>query len=89
MTTKDEPLGRLDHIGIGVHSIEDARVLFEDILGAKHRYTRDHHSGDFRLGLFDLHDFCIELLEPINPERSESSGDPVFACKRRHRARFR
>ena len=28
----------------------------------------DHHSGDFRLALLDLHGFCIELLEPINPD---------------------
>ena len=68
MTTNGEPLGRLDHIGIAVHSIEEARVFFEGVLGAKHRYTRDHHSRDFRLGLFDLHDFCIELLEPISPD---------------------
>ena len=68
MTTNVEPLGRLDHIGIAVHSIEKARVFFEEVLGAKHRQTHDHDSGDFRLGLFDLHDFCIELLEPINPD---------------------
>ena len=68
MTTNGEPLGRLDHIGIAVHSIEKARVFFEEVLGAKHRQTHDHDSGDFRLGLFDLHDFCIELLEPINPD---------------------
>ena len=62
------PIGRFDHIGIAVHSIERARAFFEDALGAVHRHTVDHASGDFRLALFDLHDFCIELLEPINPD---------------------
>ena len=62
-----EPIGRFDHIGIAVHSIDQARGFFENVLGAKHRRTADHHSGDFRIALFDLHDFCIELLEPINP----------------------
>ena len=66
--SKQGPIGRLDHIGIAVHSIEAARAFFETTLGATHRSTRDHASGDFRIALFDLHDFCIELLEPINPE---------------------
>ncbi len=63
-----ESIGRFDHIGIAVHSIDKARPFFEDALGAKHRITKDHASGDFRIALFDLHDFCIELLEPINPD---------------------
>lgn len=67
-TPEPGPIGRLDHIGIAVHSIEAARAFFETTLGATHRSTRDHASGDFRIALFDLHDFCIELLEPINPE---------------------
>ena len=62
------PIGRFDHIGIAVNSIDKARTFFEDVLGAKHRRTSAHKSGDFRIALFDLHDFCIELLEPINPD---------------------
>ena len=68
MSDAPEPIGRFDHIGIAVFSIDKARPFFEDILGAKHRRTADHHSGDFRIALFDLHDFCIELLEPVNPD---------------------
>ncbi len=63
-----EAIGRFDHIGIAVHSIDKARVFFEEVLGAKHRRTGEHASGDFRIALFDLHEFCIELLEPINPD---------------------
>ena len=62
------PIGRFDHIGIAVFSIDKARTFFEDVLGAKHRRTSVHKSGDFRIALFDLHDFCIELLEPISPD---------------------
>lgn len=62
------PIGRLDHIGIAVHSIEDARPFFEGTLGAKLRYISDNTSGDFRVGIFDLHEFCIELLEPVNAD---------------------
>ena len=64
----DEAIGRFDHIGIAVHSIDAARSFFEDALGAKFRSIDEHASGDFRIALFDLHDFCIELLEPINPD---------------------
>lgn len=67
-TTPSEPVGRFDHIGIAVHSIDNARPFFEDVLGARHRGTDVHRSGDFRIALFDLHDFCIELLEPVDPE---------------------
>ena len=63
-----KPIGRLDHIGIAVHSIDKARRFFEEVLGATHRLTSEHHSGDFRVALFDLHDFCIELLEPVNSQ---------------------
>ncbi len=63
-----EPIGRIDHIGIAVRSIDRARTFFEGVLGAKHRRTGEHADGDFRIALFDLHDFCIELLEPIDPD---------------------
>ena len=59
-------VGRFDHIGIAVHSIEAARPFFEGVLGAKFRLETDHASGDFRIALFDLAGFCIELLEPAN-----------------------
>ena len=62
------PIGRFDHIGIAVHSIQAAVPFFQDVLGAVHRGTSDHPSGDFRISIFDLNDFCIELLEPINPD---------------------
>ena len=64
----NEPIGRLDHIGIAVHSIEGARPFFEGVLGARFRSIGEDRTGEFRVGLFDLHDLCLELLEPINPE---------------------
>jgi len=64
----NEPIGRLDHIGIAVHSIEGARPFFEGVLGARFRSIGEDRTGEFRVGLFDLHELCLELLEPINPE---------------------
>ena len=66
--SKKEAIGRFDHIGFAVHSIEDARKFWEDQMGATLRTISDHHSGDFRLGIFDLDGLCVELLEPINPD---------------------
>ncbi len=61
-------IGRMDHIGIAVRSIDQARKFYEDQLGAKFVREFEHFSGDFKLGIFDLDGFCIELLEPINPD---------------------
>lgn len=60
-------IGKMDHIGIAVRSIEQARKFYEGQLGAKFVREFEHFSGDFKLGIFDLDGFCIELLEPINP----------------------
>lgn len=64
----NRPIGKIDHIGIAVRSIDEARKFYEDQLGAKLVRTSVHHSGEFKLGIFDLDGFCIELLEPIDPE---------------------
>ena len=64
----NEPIGKLDHIGFAVRSIDEAREFWEGQLGARMERVVDHHSGDFRLGILDLHGFCIELLEPINAD---------------------
>ncbi len=60
-------IGRMDHIGIAVRSIDEARKFYEDQLGAKFISSHIHHSSEFKLGIFDLDGFCIELLEPIDP----------------------
>ena len=63
-----EPIGRLDHIGIAVHSIDEAGKFYEGTLGAKFRRMGTDRSGEFKVGIFDLENVCLELLEPINPD---------------------
>ena len=63
-----EAIGRFDHIGIAVHSIDKALPFFQDVLGAKLRRIGEAGDGGFRVAILDLHDFCIELLEPIDPD---------------------
>ena len=66
--SEKKAVGRVDHIGIAVKSIEEARKFYEGQLGAKHVRSSVHYSGEFKLGIFDLDGFCIELLEPIDPD---------------------
>lgn len=63
-----EPIGRLDHVAVAVHSIDQARKFFEGILGATFRYVAEGSGGGFRYAVLDLHDFTIELLEAIDPK---------------------
>lgn len=63
-----EEIGRLDHIGIAVRSIEQARTFFEGALGATFRFIKTSRDGGFRFAVFDLNDFTIELIEPIAPD---------------------
>jgi methylmalonyl-CoA/ethylmalonyl-CoA epimerase len=62
-----EPIGRFDHVGIAVRSIDQARTFFEGALGATFRYVKVGRGGGFRFAVFDLAGFTIELLEPIDP----------------------
>lgn len=64
----NQPLGRFDHVGIAVHSIDEARVFFEQSLGAKFRYIKVDPTQGFRFAVFDLDGFTIELLDPIDPD---------------------
>jgi methylmalonyl-CoA epimerase len=63
-----EAIGRFDHIGIAVNSIESARHFFEGSLGATFRSLHQSRDGSFRFAVFDLGGFTIELLEPLDAE---------------------
>lgn len=61
----NEPIGKLDHIGIAVHSVAEARKFFEGILGAKFMFEHANAAAGYRLAEFELNGLCIELLEPL------------------------
>lgn len=65
MPEANTPVGRLDHVGIAVHSIDRARTFYEGVLGAVFRFARTDRNGTFRFAVFDLSGFTIELIEPI------------------------
>ena len=62
------PIGKLDHIGIAVKSIAEARKFFEDILGASFMYEGANEAAGFKLAEFDLNGLTIELLEPFGAD---------------------
>ncbi|HVA82167.1 MAG TPA: VOC family protein [Candidatus Binataceae bacterium] len=60
-----EPIGKLDHIGIAVHSVAAARKFYEGILGARFMYEAESEKAGYKLAEFDLNGLTLELLEPL------------------------
>ncbi len=73
-----EPIGKLDHIGIAVHSIQQARKFFEDQLGARFMFEAQSAEHGLSFCVLDLNGLTIELLEPA----SENSQLAQFLQKR-------
>ena len=59
------PIGKLDHIGIAVKSVAEARKFFEETLGATFVFESANERAGFRLAALDLNGLSIELLEPL------------------------
>ena len=60
-----EPIGKLDHIGIAVRNVAEARKFFEGVLGATFVFEAANETAGFKLAAFDLRGLSIELLEPL------------------------
>jgi methylmalonyl-CoA/ethylmalonyl-CoA epimerase len=61
----NSPIGKLDHIGIAVKSVAEARKFFEDVLGARFMVESANEAAGYTLAEFDLNGLTIELLEPL------------------------
>ncbi|HVC44399.1 MAG TPA: VOC family protein [Candidatus Binataceae bacterium] len=61
----NEPIGKLDHIGIAVKSLAEARKFFEGVLGARFLYEHENRAAGYRLIELDLNGTTFELLEPL------------------------
>jgi methylmalonyl-CoA epimerase len=59
------PLGKIDHIGIAVKSIAEARKFYEGTLGATFLYEHANAEAGYTIVELDLNGFVIELLEPL------------------------
>ena len=62
------PLGKIDHIGIAVKSIAEARKFFEGTLGATFLYEHQNPEAGYTIVELDLSGFVIELLEPLGEQ---------------------
>jgi len=64
----NKPLGKLDHIGISVRSLAEARPFFEDVLGATFLFEAESPQAGYKLQEFDLNGLTIELLAPLGSD---------------------
>jgi methylmalonyl-CoA/ethylmalonyl-CoA epimerase len=64
----EQPIGKLDHIGIAVRSVAEARKFFEGALGARFLYEHANPDAGYRIFEFDLNGLTLELLEPLGNE---------------------
>jgi methylmalonyl-CoA/ethylmalonyl-CoA epimerase len=62
------PLGKLDHVGIAVRSVDEARKFFEDVLGARFLHESARPEEGFRVVNFQLQGVIIELIEPMGED---------------------
>lgn len=61
----DRPIGKLDHIGIAVKNVTEARKFFEGVLGARFLYEHDNPNAGYKIVELDFSGLTIELLEPL------------------------
>jgi len=61
-------VSKIDHLGFAVHSIQEARVFFEQVLGLRCERIEEVASQQVRTAFFAIGETHIELLEPTGPE---------------------
>jgi methylmalonyl-CoA epimerase len=61
----EQAIGKIDHMGIAVKSIAEARKFFEGILGAQFLYEHENLEAGYKLVELDFNGFVFELLEPM------------------------
>ncbi len=64
----NQPIGKLDHIGIAVKSVAEARKFFEGVLGASFLYEHANPEAGYKIFEFDFNGLTLELLEPLGNE---------------------
>jgi methylmalonyl-CoA epimerase len=61
-------LQKIDHIGIAVHSIAEARKFYEEVLGLECEGEEAVESQKVKTAFFRIGEVHIELLEPTSGE---------------------
>jgi len=65
-------MDKIEHIGIAVHDIKNANLVFKSILGKVHYKTEYVESEDVLTSFFDLGESKIELIESNNKDHTIS-----------------
>ena len=63
-----QPPTNIDHLGMAVHSIEEASGLYRDVLGLQGGPVEEIPSQKVRVAFFQLGQTRIELLEPTDED---------------------
>ena len=61
-------LSKIDHLGIAVKSIEEARLFYENVLGLQCERVEVVESQKVRTAFFKIGETHIELLEPTTDD---------------------
>ena len=61
-------ISRIDHLGIGVQSIEEVLPFFENVLGLKCYAIEEVADQKVKTAFLKVGETKIELLEPTTPE---------------------
>ena len=61
-------LEKIDHLGIAVNSIEEARQFYENVLGLQCEKIEEVASQKVRTAFFRIGEIHIELLEPTSED---------------------
>lgn len=61
-------LKKIDHLGIAVNSIEEARGYYEKILGLKCEGVEEVPSQKVKTAFYTIDGVHLELLEPTSPD---------------------
>jgi methylmalonyl-CoA/ethylmalonyl-CoA epimerase len=59
---------KIDHLGIAVHSIEEAKRLFQDVLGLEFEGSETVEEQKVTTAFFPVGDSEVELLESTAPD---------------------
>ena len=61
-------LTKIDHIGIAVHSLDEAIPFYEKALGLTCEHVEEVPSQKVKTAFFSIGEVHLELLEPMSPE---------------------
>jgi methylmalonyl-CoA epimerase len=64
----NQPIGKIDHLGIAVKSVAEARKFFEGVLGASFLYEHENPDAGYKIVELDFNGFVLELLEPLGDD---------------------